>query len=127
MDYTTKISVLKRALHNYSARISAGMTRPFQKFVADICYGAMAAKSCVLSEIAQALQEDTQKINTVERLARHLNAEIPETVHDNYTNIVQQYLPNNIVIHIDNRRHKALRTSVRGTQPRSGRLKKHGK
>ena len=86
MDYTTKISVLKRAIHN----------------TADMCYGAMAARSCVLSEIAQSLQEDTKKINTVERLARHLNAEIPETVHSNYTNIVQQYLPDNVVIHIDN-------------------------
>ena len=87
MDYTTKISVLKRAIHKFTAKISAGMTRPFQKFTADMCYGAMAARSCVLSEIAQSLQEDTKKINTVERLARHLNAEIPETVHSNYTNI----------------------------------------
>ena len=102
MDYTTKISVLKRAIHRFTAKISAGMTRPFQKFAADMCYGAMAAKSCVLSKIAQVLHEDTQKINTVERLARNLNAEIPETVHDNYTNVVKQYLPDNIVIHIDN-------------------------
>lgn len=87
MDYTTKISVLKRAIHKFTAKISAGMTRPFQKFTADMCYGAMAARSCALSEIAQSLQEDTKKINTVERLARHLNAEIPETVHSNYTNI----------------------------------------
>ena len=77
------------------------MTRPFHKFTADMCYGAMAAKSSVLSEIAQALQEDTQKINTVERLARNLNAEIPKAVQDNYSNVVQQYLPDNIVIHID--------------------------
>ena len=78
------------------------MTRPFQKFVADMCYGAMAARSCVLSKIAQALQEDTQKINTVERLARNLGAEIPEEVHNNYLDTVKQYLPDNIVIHVDN-------------------------
>ena len=71
MDYTTKISVLKRAIHKFTAKISAGMTRPFQKFTADMCYGAMAARSCVLSEIAQSLQEDTKKINTVERLQLH--------------------------------------------------------
>ena len=102
MNYTTKIGILKRAIHRFAVKISAGMPRPFQKFTADMCYGAMAAKSCVLSEIAQALQEDTQKINTVERLARHLNAEISETVQDNYTNVVKKYLPDNIVIHIDN-------------------------
>ena len=102
MDYTTKIGVLKRAIHRFAGKISEGMTRPFQKFTADMCYGTMAAKSCVLSEIAQSLQEGTQKINTVERLARHLSAEMPETVHDNYMNIVQHYLPDTIVIHIDN-------------------------
>ena len=102
MDYTTKIGVLKRAIHRFAVKFTVGMPRPFQKFAADMCYGAMAAKSCVLSKIAQVLQEDTQKINTVERLARNLNAEIPETVHDNYTNVVKQYLPDNIVIHIDN-------------------------
>lgn len=80
------------------------MTRPFHKFTADMCYGSMAAKSSVLSEIAQALQEDTQKINTVERLARNLNAEIPKAVQDNYTNVVQQYLPDNIVILISDRK-----------------------
>lgn len=62
----------------------------------------MTAQSCVLSKIAQALQEDTQKINTVERLARNLSAEIPEEVHNNYLDTVKQYLPDNIVIHIDN-------------------------
>ena len=102
MDYTTKIGVLKRAIRRFAVKFSEGMTRPFQKFAADMCYGAMAAKSCVLSKIAQVLHEDTQKINTVERLARNLNAEIPEKVHNNYTNVVKQYLPDNIVIHIDN-------------------------
>ena len=84
VDYTTKTGVLKRAIFKFAGKISAGMPRPFQKFVADMCYGAMAARSCVLSKIAQALQEDTQKINTVERLARNLGAEIPEEVHNNY-------------------------------------------
>ena len=78
------------------------MPRPFQKFTADMCYGTMAAKSCMLSKIAQSLQEDTQKINTIERLARHLSVEVPEAVYDNYMNIVEHYLPDNIVIHLDN-------------------------
>lgn len=101
VDYTTKTGVLKRAIFKFTGKISAGMTRPFQKYVADMCYGAMAARSCVLSKIAQALQEGTQKINTVERLARNLGAEIPEEVHDNYLDIVKPYLPENIVIHLD--------------------------
>ena len=61
----------------------------------------MASKSCLISEMAQALQEDTQKINTIERLARHLGEEIPETVRDNYLNVATKYLPENVVVHID--------------------------
>ena len=108
MDYTTKIGVLKRAIRRFAVKFSEGMTRPFQKFAADMCYGAMAAKSCVLSKIAQVLHEDTQKINTVERLARNLNAEIPEKVHDNYTISAGQYRDP----HRQQRCHKALRTSI---------------
>ena len=83
-NYSTKISILKRAIVNFTDKISAGMKRPFHKFVADMCYGAMTSKSCVISEIAQALQEDTKKINTIGRLTRNLNQEIPKAVGDNY-------------------------------------------
>ena len=101
-DYSTKISVLKRSILNFTDKISAGMPRPFRKFAADMCYGAMASQSCILSEIAQVLQEDTKKINTIERLARNLSKKIPEAVEDNYLNIVKHYLPDNTVVHIDN-------------------------
>ena len=80
VDYTTKIGVLKREIFKFAEKISAGMKRPFHKFAADMCYGAMASKSCVISDIAQELQEETQKINTIERLTRNLGAEIPEGV-----------------------------------------------
>lgn len=68
------------------------MTRPFQKS-ADYATSLWPPKAAC-SEIAQAQapREDTQKVN----------AEIPETVYDNYTNVVKQYLPDNIVSHIDN-------------------------
>lgn len=101
-DYSTKIAVTKRAILNFTEKISEGMKRSFHKFAADMCCGVLASESCVISDIAQALQEDTQKINTIERLTRHLRAEIPETVQDNYVNTVKKYLPNDIVIHMDN-------------------------
>lgn len=56
----------------------------------------------MISDIAQSLQEDTQKINTVERLTRNLSNGIPETAQDNYLNTAKNYLPENIVVHIDN-------------------------
>ena len=101
VNYTTKISVLKRAIFKFAEKISAGMKRPFRKFAADMCYGAMASKSCVISDIAQELQEETQKINTIERLTRNLGVKIPEIVQNNYLNTVKQYLPDDVVIHID--------------------------
>ena len=82
-DYSTKIAVTKRAIFHFMEKILEGMKWPFPKFAADMCYGVLASESCVISDIAQALQEDTQKINTIERLTRHLGEEIPETVQDN--------------------------------------------
>lgn len=101
VDYTTKTGVLKRSILNFTAKISSGMKRPFAKFTADMCYGALASKSCLISDIAQALQEDTKKINTIERLARNLCAEIPEPARDNYLSVVKRYLPEEPVVHID--------------------------
>lgn len=101
-NYTTNLSILKRDILKLAEKISAGMKRPFQKFTADMCYGTLAAKSCVLSSVAQALQEDTKKINTVERLSRNLREPIPEAVNDNYLNEVKKYLPEDPVVHVDN-------------------------
>lgn len=101
-DYITNASIMKRAIYNFSEKISAGTKRPFHKFAADVCFGAMAAKSCLLSDIAQSLQEDAKKLHTIERLARHLCDEIPETVRDNYAGMTKRLLPQNVVVHIDN-------------------------
>lgn len=100
-NYSTEIGIMKRVVYKFSEKISEGMKRPFRKFAADMCYGVMASKSCVISRIAQVLQEDVQKINTVERLSRHLSEELPEPVRDNYLNTAKKYLPDQIVIHVD--------------------------
>jgi len=100
-NYTTNIGVLKREIFKFTEKISEGMARPFHKFTADMCYGAMASKSCLISEMAQVLQEDTQKINTIERLTRNLGKEIPEPVRDNYLNVAMNFLPKDVVVHID--------------------------
>ena len=100
-NYTTNIGVLKRSILNFADKISSGAGRPFQKFTADMCYGSMAAKSCLLTDIAQVLQEPAKKINTVERLARNLQSKIPEKVQNNYLDQVKKYLPESPVVHID--------------------------
>ena len=99
VDYSTIIGSMKRSILNFTDKISAGMSRPFRKFTADICYGAMSSQSCVISDIAQELQEQTKKIHIVQRLTRNLNEEIPKTVRDNYLAIVKRYLPDHIVVH----------------------------
>ena len=100
-NYTTNIGILKRAIVNFTEKLSDGTARPFRKFFADICFGTMSSKSCVITDVARALQEKAQIINTVERLTRHLSEPIPESVQNNYVDTVRKYLPENIVIHID--------------------------
>ena len=53
MQYsTTNICQMKREIMRFSGKISASMLRPEQKFFADMQYGMLASKSCLLSEIA---------------------------------------------------------------------------
>lgn len=54
---TTNTYQMKRDILNYSKKIPNGCTRDKQKFSADMIYGLLAAKSCVLSDIAHKLQE----------------------------------------------------------------------
>ncbi len=102
MSYsTTRVYKMKRAIYNFSRKISAGQDRPTQKFTADMCYGILASGSCVLSKIAHELQEDTQKINTIDRLSRHLSRGTPALGELNYCNELLDMVPEDVVIHID--------------------------
>ncbi len=102
MSYsTTRVYKMKRAIYNFSRKISAGQDRPTQKFTADMCYGILASGSCVLSKIAHELQEETQKINTIDRLSRHLSKGTPALGELNYCNELLDMVPEDVVIHID--------------------------
>ena len=46
---TTDAYQLKREVLNFSARMSAGAPGDWQKFTADMVYGALAKESCILS------------------------------------------------------------------------------
>lgn len=59
---TTNTYKMKREILNFTRIISKGLHRPEQKFYADMNYGMLASDSCLLSEIAQQLREDTKKI-----------------------------------------------------------------
>lgn len=64
-------------------------------------YGMLASQSCLLTDIVEQLHEDSKKINSVERLTRHLNKEIPKDAQKSYLSFVRTMISNNPIIHID--------------------------
>lgn len=71
-NYSTLGHNLKRGLFNFCKRIAKGAQKPAQKFIADMVFGLIAAKSCYLTEIARELKEKIALDKTVERLSRNL-------------------------------------------------------
>ena len=98
---TTNTYTLKREIITFSNRISAGLSKPVRKFSADITYGMLASSSCLLTDIAEHLHENARKINTVDRLSRHLASGIPKRMMRNYLHVVKQMAPASPIIHID--------------------------
>ena len=76
VNFTSNTYQMKREILNFSHKISHDLSRPEQKFSADIIYGMLASGSCLLTDVADQLYEDSKKINTVDRLTRHL-ADVP--------------------------------------------------
>ena len=87
---TTKTYILKRSIIEFGKRIFKGLTRPNQKFGADMTYGMLAAKSCLLTSIVDQLHERTKKVNAVERLGRHLCEGIPEAAKNEYHRFIRE-------------------------------------
>ena len=71
-NYSTLGHNLKRGIFNFCEKISSGLHRPTQKFIADMVYGLLSGKSCYLTEIARKLKETIALDKTVERLSRNL-------------------------------------------------------
>lgn len=64
---------MKREILSFSNKISKHLSKPDKKFSADMTYGMLASGSCLLTDVVDQLHEDTKKVNSVERLTRHLN------------------------------------------------------
>lgn len=65
--YTTK-----RAIFTFSSKLSEGMQKPNKKFLLDMLYGLAKGKSVLLSDLALALEEPIDTIQTVKRLSSRL-------------------------------------------------------
>ena len=100
-NHTTLTYQMKRDILHYARQISSRTQKDIRKFAADMTYGILGSKGCVLSQIADILDEDIIKKNTIERLSRKLAQGIPETLKENYLRFVLKMLPENAVVHVD--------------------------
>jgi len=98
---TANTYTLKRKILNFSSKISKNLKKPQKKFTADIIYGMLASKSCLLTDISDSLHEKTQKINTVDRLSRHLKKGTPKNLLISYLSWVKKQVPKNPIVHLD--------------------------
>ncbi len=85
----------------YNTRVFGCMKRSDQKFAADMTYGMLVGRSCLLTCIEDELHEETKKVNAVERLARHLKEGIPEDGLLRYRSMVREWVEEKPVVLID--------------------------
>ncbi|HIW81506.1 MAG TPA: transposase [Candidatus Acetatifactor stercoripullorum] len=92
---------MKREILSFSNKISRNLSKPVRKFTADMTYGILASGSCLLTDIVDQLHEASKKVNSVERLTRHLNKGTPEKALNSYLFTIRKWIPDEPVIHID--------------------------
>ena len=92
---------MKREILSFSNKISKKLSKPDKKFTADMVYGILASGSCLLTDIADRLHEKTKKINTVDRLTKHLDKGVPKAALKSYLSYVRSMAPSEPVIFID--------------------------
>ncbi|WP_303863603.1 transposase [Alkalibaculum bacchi] len=92
---------MKREIITFANKISKALFKPAQKFTADMIYGMLASKSCLLTEIADQLHETSKKVNVVERLSKNLHKGVAHQLQNSYLDTIKQWVPDEPVIHID--------------------------
>lgn len=101
VNFTSNTYQMKREILTFSKKISKHLSKPDRKFTADMTYGMLASQSCLLTDIVDQLHENSKKVNSVERLTRHLNKGIPKDAQKSYLTFVRTMVPKNPIIHID--------------------------
>lgn len=100
-NFTSNTYQMKRDILTFSNKISKKLSKPERKFIADMNYGILASGSCLLTDIVDQLHEPSKKINSVDRLSRHLSKGIPREALKSYLMQVKNWCPEEPVIHID--------------------------
>lgn len=102
MNYFTKETYqTKREILNFTQKIAKNTRKPTFKFIQDMVYGLLARKSCYLSEIARALNEQTKLPYTIDRLSgklMNLEKEEIDKIKNHYYEETMKYLPEDYVI-----------------------------
>ena len=100
-NFTTNTYQMKREIINFSEKICKNSSNPEFKFVTDMIYGISKSKDILISSIADALEENIKKINTIERLSDNLALDIDSTIDNNYSNLVMDSLGDNPLFLVD--------------------------
>ena len=100
-NFTSNTYTLKRKILTFTNKISKRLTKPERKFTADITYGILASGSCLLTDVVDQLHENSQKINIVDRLSRHLEKGTPAEAATSYLQQIRKWVSSDLVIHID--------------------------
>ena len=65
-NFTTNTYELKREICNFSEKIANGTSKPVKKFVMETQYGFAKGGSCLISNMARALDEDIKLNYTID-------------------------------------------------------------
>ena len=101
VNFTSNTYQMKREILSFSNKISRNLPKPERKFIADMNYGILASGSCLLTDIVDQLHEPSKKINSVDRLSRHLAKGTPKAALKTYLTQVRKWCPSHPVIFID--------------------------
>lgn len=101
LNSTTNTYTLKREILTFSNKISKHLSKPDKKFSAEMTYGMLASRSCLLTDVVDQLHEDSKKVNSVERLTRHLNNGTSSTALKSYLTTIRKWAPQEPVAVLD--------------------------
>lgn len=98
------IYTVKRSVLHFSSQLSSDMQKPNKNFLMDMLFGLVKSKSVLLSDIARALDESIDIIQTIKRLSSRLNMFHEEDLlYENYKNMIKSHFKkdDNLII-VDN-------------------------
>ena len=101
VNFTSNTYQLKRKILTFTNIISKKLSKPDRKLTAEITYGMLASRSCLLTDVCDQLHEPSKKINIVDRLSRHLEKGTPVSSAYAYLQQVKKWVPSEPVVHID--------------------------